>query len=390
MESEHFFGDIAPGTPKQHKYHGRKAWDLSDSELDELQRDVNKMLAPYTGKPNLLVSYFYLFLSCFYCWVCYEAMQFLVGLGVFPYWFLWGVYAVTQGQIFYSFFVLGHECGHGAFGATKLQNDIPGFILHSLLLVPYFSWKFSHSKHHSNCNAILSGDSHCPGTKKGVGPLLRLKRKWEDGFVMFKLIYTALFGWPLYLIFNTTGGRVNATDMKTPLTKGWFNKSHFLPSSEVMPDRIGGKVILSTIGCVISLICILTFMEDPFFWYLGPWCVSSFNLVFYTYLQHTSEKIPHFGADEFRFIKGALCTIDRPYHWFINHIHFNIGAIHSVHHLNSRIPHYRAIKATPKIKELLGPLYNYDDRNPFVAAWETEKRCEYVDGVTGVQYYKSH
>lgn len=393
MESENFFGDIAPGTPKQHKYHGRKAWDLSDEELDELQRDVNKVLAPYTGKPNLLVSYFYLFLSCFYCWVCYEAMQFLVGLGVFPYWFLWGVYAVVAGQPATGAWCCAHEAGHGAFGATKLQNDIPGFIVHSLLLVPYYSWSGSigsHAKHHANTNSLLGGDSHVPPTRKGAQIILNLKQSHEDAFVLFKTVYTLLLGWPLYLVFNTTGGRVNATDMKTPLKKGWFNKSHFAPGSQVLPQRLGNKVLVSTLGCIATLCGVFLLMEDPWFWYFGPLLVVNANLVGITYLQHTHESIPHFGADQFRFLKGALCTIDRPMTPLINHLHHSISSSHVCHHVNSRIPHYRAVPATKELKELLGPLYNYDDRPILKAMWETQKRCEYVDGVTGVQYYKSH
>lgn len=394
MESEYFFGDIAPGTPKQHKYHGRKAWDLTNDELDELQRDVNKVLAPYTGKPNLLVSYFYLFLSCFYCGVCYEAMQFLVGLGVFPYWFLWGVYAVVAGTVWISSWVLAHEAGHGAFGATKLQNDIPGFIMHSLLLVPYYSWSGSvgsHAKHHKFTSNHICGDSHVPTTKKGAQLALKLKKVMgDDAFVFLKTAYTLLFGWQLYLFFNTTGGRVNATDLKSRFKKSSWTRSHFTISSEVMPDRLGNKVMFSTLGCVATLIAVFALMEDPWFWYFGPYTIANFWLVGYTYLQHTDKNLPSYSQVEFTFLKGALNTIDRPYHPIINHLHHQIGSCHLLHHLNSRIPHYRAVAATRELKELLGPLYNYDDRNPFVALWDSQKNCEYIESLEGMQFYKSH
>jgi len=36
--------------------------------------------------------------------------------------------------------VIAHECGHQAFSNSQLINDTVGFILHSCLLVPYFSW----------------------------------------------------------------------------------------------------------------------------------------------------------------------------------------------------------------------------------------------------------
>merc|ERR1712134_177074 len=44
--------------------------------------------------------------------------------------------------------VIAHECGHGAFSASRKINDATGWLLHSAMFVPYFSWQISHSKHH--------------------------------------------------------------------------------------------------------------------------------------------------------------------------------------------------------------------------------------------------
>jgi omega-6 fatty acid desaturase (delta-12 desaturase) len=44
--------------------------------------------------------------------------------------------------------ILAHECGHGAFSISKTLNNTMGFFLHSSLLVPYYSWKITHSHHH--------------------------------------------------------------------------------------------------------------------------------------------------------------------------------------------------------------------------------------------------
>lgn len=41
---------------KGHKYYGKRSWDLTDKELDELQKDINKTLSKYSGKPNFYVS----------------------------------------------------------------------------------------------------------------------------------------------------------------------------------------------------------------------------------------------------------------------------------------------------------------------------------------------
>lgn len=47
---------------------------------------------------------------------------------------------ICNKNIFILLGVLGHECGHFAFSDIKPLNDILGFILHEILLVPYYSW----------------------------------------------------------------------------------------------------------------------------------------------------------------------------------------------------------------------------------------------------------
>ena len=61
---------------------------------------------------------------------------------------LWALYTVLQGLFATGIWVLAHECGHQSFSPSKQLNDTVGWILHSALLVPYFSWKISHGKHH--------------------------------------------------------------------------------------------------------------------------------------------------------------------------------------------------------------------------------------------------
>ena len=36
--------------------------------------------------------------------------------------------------------MIAHECGHQAFSKWQSVNDGVGLVLHSLLLVPYYSW----------------------------------------------------------------------------------------------------------------------------------------------------------------------------------------------------------------------------------------------------------
>ena len=53
---------------------------------------------------------------------------------------LWPLYWLVQGSVATGVWVLAHECGHQAFSEANWINDSLGFILHSFLMVPYFSW----------------------------------------------------------------------------------------------------------------------------------------------------------------------------------------------------------------------------------------------------------
>ena len=49
------------------------------------------------------------------------------------YWFFCGAFAT-------GIWVIAHECGHEAFAQSPVLNDAVGFVAHSILLVPYYSW----------------------------------------------------------------------------------------------------------------------------------------------------------------------------------------------------------------------------------------------------------
>ncbi|RWV78399.1 hypothetical protein GW17_00060640, partial [Ensete ventricosum] len=66
----------------------------------------------------------------------------------------WPIYWVVEGCVLTGVWVIAHECGHHAFSDYSLLDDVVGLVLHSALLVPYFSWKYSHRRHHSNTGSM--------------------------------------------------------------------------------------------------------------------------------------------------------------------------------------------------------------------------------------------
>jgi omega-6 fatty acid desaturase (delta-12 desaturase) len=156
-----------------------------------------------------------------------------------------------------------------------------------------------------------------------------------------------------------------------------------------------GKILLSTVTelaafYVLGSLMVRFGVAPVLLWYGGPYLFANAWLVLYTWLQHTDPSIPHYGDDEWTWVKGALSTIDRPYGIF-DFFHHTIGSTHVVHHLFHEMPWYNAIEATKHVKAFLEPkgLYNYDPTPWYIAMWRIAKTCHYVDDTTGIQYFKS-
>jgi len=69
---------------------------------------------------------------------------------------IWTFYALITGTLGIGAWVTAHECGHGAFSDNKSLQTAVGYLFHSLLLVPYFSWQRSHTVHHRALFQITS------------------------------------------------------------------------------------------------------------------------------------------------------------------------------------------------------------------------------------------
>jgi omega-6 fatty acid desaturase (delta-12 desaturase) len=306
---------------------------------------------------------------------------------------LWNIFWFLLGTALTGWWVVAHECGHRGFSDNIYFCDSIGWVLHSLLLVPYFSWQYSHGKHHAKTNHLLDGETHNPPGRKYFNMNKTFhKLIGDDAFAIFELITHLVFGWPMYLFFNATGAR-RTTDKERITTI----HDHFRTSSKIFQSNRGWdtRVFASTVGCLLTLAS-LYLLGDKYghgkisrmYWPSYLWV--NFWLVLYTWLQHTSKELPHFGESEWTWVRGALCTIDRPYGVF-DWMHHHIGSTHVVHHLFHTLPCYHAVEATAAIKKFLEPkgLYHYDP-TPFpIAAWKVTHECHYMEDVTGVQYFKS-
>lgn len=78
----------------------------------------------------------------------------------------WAFYTFAQGLCFTGAWELAHECGHGALSPSRRVNNAIGLVLHSMLLVPYHSWRFTHSQHHKATNNIEKDIAFVPDVNK--------------------------------------------------------------------------------------------------------------------------------------------------------------------------------------------------------------------------------
>jgi omega-6 fatty acid desaturase (delta-12 desaturase) len=166
----------------------------------------------------------------------------------------WIVYGYVQGLVCTGIWILAHEAGHGAFSVHGRLNDVVGWVLHSALMVPYFSWKFSHHRHHRFTGHMEKDLAFVPHTKadrqkRRLADLYLDRELFEDVPLVqaFKLFAHQLAGWQIYLLFNVSSG----TDSQQKEGGSWWRRSHFEPTSTVFRPSEAIYIALSDLGLAI-------------------------------------------------------------------------------------------------------------------------------------------
>ncbi|KAJ8144870.1 hypothetical protein OY671_002034 [Metschnikowia pulcherrima] len=302
----------------------------------------------------------------------------------------WTVYCITQGLLGTGLWVLAHECGHQAFSDSRLVNDTVGWVLHSYWLVPYFSWKFSHGKHHKATGHMTRDMVFVPKTREEFVEKhhgLSIEEIASDSPLvsLWSLILQQGFGWIMYLFTNVTGQKVAST--------GW-GMNHFNPASAIFEKNQYWYIVLSDIGILTQLFVLYTWYTHYgafnvlVNWFL-PYLGVNHWLVFITFLQHSDPQMAHYEADQWNFARGAAATIDREFGFIGKHIFHDIIETHVLHHYCSRIPFYNAREASEAIKKVMGKHYRYSDENMWKSLWKSARWCQFVEGDNGMLMYRN-
>jgi omega-6 fatty acid desaturase (delta-12 desaturase) len=197
--------------------------------------------------------------------------------------FAWAAYTVCQGMVGTGIWILAHECGHGAFSKHRWLNNIMGLFMHSLLLVPFHSWKLSHAKHHKATGNLQRDMVFIPRTRErwisqhiirdphGVWHLIE-----ETPLITLgKLIFQQLLGFPLYLLINVAG-------QKNP-DAPWVKRSHFYfgDDSCIFDPKDWEDILISDLGIAAALTALWGCTK-----YFGAWNAFVFYIIPYLWVHH--------------------------------------------------------------------------------------------------------
>mgnify|MGYP001216194421 CR=1 FL=1 len=283
-------------------------------------------------------------------------------------WYFYPFFWLIQGTLFWSLFVVGHDCGHGSFSKWKWVNNFVGHLAHIPILVPYHGWRISHRTHHANTGNLATDESWYP-----VSEAKYQQMPWYEKLFRFNL---PLLAYPLYLF------------KRSPDREG----SHFLPNSPLFRPSEKWDVITSAV-LWLGMVIFLGFLTVQYGWlflvkfYVVPYLIFVIWLDLVTFLHHTEPDIPWYPDEDWYFLKGALSTIDRDYGW-INPIHHDIGT-HVAHHIFSNMPHYHLRTATAALKPILGDYYRCSTEPIWKSFIRSYQSCHYVPNEGSPRYYRS-
>ncbi|KAK1267673.1 Omega-6 fatty acid desaturase, endoplasmic reticulum isozyme 2 [Acorus gramineus] len=346
---------------------------------------IKKSIPPHCFNRSIPRSFSYLVFDLIIAFAFYHLSTTYIPLLPSPLNHLaWPLYWLCQGCVLTGVWVIAHECGHHAFSDHQWLDDTVGFILHSSLLVPYFSWKYSHRRHHSNTGSLERDEVFVPKPKSEI-PWFSKHLNNPPGRVL-SLLITLTLGWPLYLVFNVSGRKYDRF------------ASHYDPYGPIYNDRERLQIFVSDVGVfAVAYALYRLAMALGLAWvvkvYGVPLLIVNGFLVLITYLQHTHPALPHYDSSEWDWLRGALATVDRDY-GILNKVFHSITDTHVAHHLFPTMPHYHAMEATKAIKPILGEYYQFDGTSVYKAMWREARECVYVERdegskEKGVFWYKN-
>ncbi|OBZ76517.1 Delta(12) fatty acid desaturase [Grifola frondosa] len=279
-------------------------------------------------------------------------------------WIAWTVYWWFQGLAFTGIWVIGHECGHGAFSDSKIVCDVIGFVsprlsidicrIHDFARMVRLSIRSCGLRTSAgrspttgttwNHASMERDEVYVPKTRSDLGIPLESEHgiDYDEYFgdtpiyTLFMLVRQQVLAFPAYLLFNVSGQKNYPK---------WTN--HFDPNSILFRKHQRNAVIISNFGIItmcylVQRACAIWGAAEVIKYYGIPWLCVSHWFIMITYLHHTDPELPHYRNPQWNFQRGAAATVDRNFlGWMGRFFLHDVAHFHVVHHFFPKMPFYQ-------------------------------------------------
>ena len=264
--------------------------------------------------------------------------------------------AVPAGGLLLRFFIIQHDCGHGAFFESRSANDTLGRLMAVLTLTPYSDWRNAHAMHHAGSGNL---------GRRGVGDISTLTLKEYVSLPLRKRFAYRFYRHPLVLLGIGPSYQ--------------FLFRHRLPSDLLNARRTTWVSTLSTNLLILGAAAIMVSAVgiERFLMVHAPIVmVAATAGVWLFYIHHQFENTHWEQPQNWDFRTAAIhgssyYELPSVLRWFTGDI-----GIHHLHHLSSKIPNYRlreCLKANPELQKARRLTMAESARAIRLALWDEEQ-----------------
>ena len=281
--------------------------------------------AKYQSEIRQSLFHFFKFLAFVLVFFITQFLLLQADLNPLVYVLLAGLLAFFHGLTYLSLWLIGHDCGHGAFSDNKALNRLVGSISTAFMLMNYENFRRSHNMHHKFIGNIEKDEAFGPKAKRKDFLLQRMVRS---------IVLVPFFAYLFAILFPGL--------TKTP---GYVN--YFWPDQTRDSIKAFGFVLVN----ILWLVLLAVFLPFSYFLFAGvlPILVAWAFFLITTFLNHTGENTAWYPDEIWRYDEGVFNTVNLSYGPIIDYFLIGLGKDHFAHHINPSIPHYHLEAATTYI-----------------------------------------
>lgn len=252
-------------------------------------------------------------------------------------------------------FIIQHDCGHYSFFKTRRANDVAGWLISNITIIPYFYWRKQHAIHHAT-TGNLDKRGHGDMTLYTVKEYLALPKLDKIRYRIYRnpFMFLILGPFMLMIFFN----RVVR------------DRAHTTPG-ERWNVYLTNLLIIVTFGLIGWWI---GFMNMVMIFLPIHWLASAAG-VWLFYVQHQFDpaywkRNPEWSYNEAALHGSSYLKLPPVLQWFTGNIGF-----HHIHHLKISVPNYRlqkAFESSPDFQKVHTLTFWTSFKTMFLGLWDEE------------------